>query len=158
MGRRGPKPTPTAILKARGSWLAETRPGEPQVPLTEAAPPDWVDRAVRPHWSRIVKMLHGCGIMSDVHAPALSLLINSLGHYIASEKDVAKHGRWCKNNKGNPIVHPAWRARCGAWEQVLKALREFGMTPSALSAVQAQPDKGKDASGIQRYFKPKLAG
>jgi phage terminase small subunit len=125
MGRRGPKPTPTPLLKLRGSWRAETRDGEPS-PTTELPPcPAWVRPAARKHWGEIGEMLEGLGLIAKPHTLALAMLCEALADWI-SDHDAK------------------------AWERVLKACREFGMTPSAMSAVRSvKSDETKP--GIKQF-------
>lgn len=155
MGRRGPPPTPTATLEHRGSWLAKTRDGEPVLDITAPQPPDWLEMEAKVHWPKIVELLVNARVMSDQHASALVLLVNSLGRYIAAESDVTQHGAWFTDPRKGPKVHPAWTVRCKALEHVHKLLVEFGMTPSALSRVRVVPEKAKAGDG---KFKPKLVG
>jgi P27 family predicted phage terminase small subunit len=101
----------------------------------------------REHWKPIADMLYGMGVMADAFAPALGLLVNALGRYIDLERQLDEHGYVSTTDKGNRIAEPIWSARNKAWEQVLKALREFGMTPASLSAVtrgQADKEDGDD--------------
>ena len=158
MGRRGPQPTPTAVLKARGSRIGEyERDGEPVPPRGVADCPAWVLGDARQHWKTIGPQLRGMGVMSPLYTPALGLLVNSLGRYIEYENRVTAEGATTITDKGNAIVNPTWAARNKAWDQVMKALREFGMTPAALTAVRAEaPNDRKE--GIAGSINPRLVG
>ena len=61
MGKRGPKPKPTAMLKLSGSkWVNETRSGRDKEPAVEAAMPKcptWLkDRRARAHWRKRLRV------------------------------------------------------------------------------------------------------
>lgn len=125
MGRRGTKPTPTAILKLRGSWRAETRDGEPQPEITLPDPPAWLPDKAREHWQDLGQQLVGVGVMSNVHATALATLCQSLADYIET------------------IPMGVGDARFKAFDRLMKALCQFGMTPSSITAVRANTQTDK---------------
>lgn len=153
----GPKKTPTKILQARGSWRGDARKGEPDAPVGESQAPEWVIGDSLRHWDRIAPMLEGMGVMSPLYTPALSLLVNSLGRYIEYEDVVSKTGPVTTTDKGNEIVNPYWAARNKAWDQVMKALREFGLTPSSIASVRVA-DSTDNGGGDDMETILKLAG
>ena len=74
MGKRGPKPTPTNILKLRGSTLVSKRREASEVQGPEGMPdaPDWLDDEARAAWDRLAPMLDGMGILTRVDENALA--------------------------------------------------------------------------------------
>lgn len=160
MGRRGPQPTPTAVLKGRGSWRGETRKDEPEVEVSAPDCPAWVTGPAREHWDELASMLAGMGVMADVHQTALGLLVDALGRYVGLKKVVEKVGETAESSKGGLVVHPAVGEMGRAWDRVLKVCREFGMTPASLSVVKViGVKKGQAKSdGIAGVINPKLAG
>ncbi len=150
MGRRGPKPTPTPLLKLRGSWRGQTREGEPS-PHSECPPcPPWVRRKAAKHWGEIAALLEGLGIMARVHTLALALLVDALADWIESTDKADKAPMTCATENGGEVPHPIHGMKGKAWERVLKACREFGMTPSAMSAVRSVKADDKQA-GIAQF-------
>jgi hypothetical protein len=81
--------------------------------------------AARKHWGEIGLMLEGLGVIAKPHTLALAMLCEALADWIAD--------------------HDA-----KAWERVLKACREFGMTPSAMSAVRSVKGDEKP-KGLQQF-------
>jgi P27 family predicted phage terminase small subunit len=57
MGQRGPAPTPTAILKLRGSWRGDLNPGAPEPDVTAPTCPDWLPEEAKAEWKRVVPLL-----------------------------------------------------------------------------------------------------
>ena len=114
-------------------------------------PPAWVQGVAREQWFSIVPMLNGMGLSSPSFTPALAMLVNSLGRYIEYEAKVSETGPVVETDKGNLLVNPWWAARNKAWEQALKALREFGLTPSSLTGVR-KVDAGGSHSDKSRFF------
>ena len=119
--------------------------------------PEWVCDDARQHWGKIVAMLMGMGLSSPAYTPALALLVNSLARYIQYEAMIDSEGPTTVTDKGNHIVNPTWAARNKSWDQVLKALREFGLTPAALSGV-GRREADKEQAGIAGFINPKLVG
>ena len=147
MGRRGPKPQPSALKRLRGNpgkrRLNEREP-KPQSGLPRV--PSWLRPEVRKHWKKIAPMLDDIGVMTVIDGIALALLCEALGDYIRARgivERVADEGQpfLTTTDKGNVIQHPAVGVMNKAWERVLKMLREFGMTPSSRSGLETgKPD------------------
>lgn len=144
MGKRGPKPTPTEILKQRGSPLAKTRKGEPCLNPEIPDPPKWLDPKARPYWNNTVKELAPLKVVSLDNAGSIALLAESLWQYNEAKKLFKKHGIMTKTHLGNFIQNPAFGAMNKAWERVLKVYREFGMTPSSRTGLGSKKEDNKD--------------
>ena len=150
MGKPGPKPTPTAILKSRGSWRAKERAGEPSPPAGDMVAPPWLLPEAREHWQDIAATLEGIGIASPAFSPALALLVNSLARYISLEQTIAATGTTYESANGNHLLHPAAIARDRAFEQVVKLLVQFGLTPSSITSTSKQSnDSTSDANSAR---------
>jgi P27 family predicted phage terminase small subunit len=142
MGRHGPKPLPTSTLKQRGSWLAKTRSDEPK-PAHKLPPcPAWVSAEARKYWKDIGSVLDGMKVMTVADRVALGLLADALARYVALKQAVygtakeAGTGLLSVNGSGTLMRHPMALLMAEAWEQVLKACREFGLTPSSRTGVR----------------------
>ncbi len=156
MGKRGPKPTPTAILQARGSWRATANPAEPMPPRGVPAMPDEVgaDDAAAAVWRRLVPVLSGAGVLTLLDGAVL-------GHYcmLASMRERAyatlRHLRL--SNPGKPVEQSEFGRKIVA--QILdlgKAMRavecEFGMTPSSRSRIVLPSDAhAKRGDPLKKY-------
>jgi P27 family predicted phage terminase small subunit len=66
MGARGPAPTPTEILKLRGSWRAGKNKGEPQPDKGPPKCPGGLSDPEKVIWRSLVKMLDAMGVLSRV--------------------------------------------------------------------------------------------
>lgn len=150
MGKRGPKPTPTPMLRLRGSWRADTRDGEPKPAAETPDYPGWVSEAARPHWNEIVQVLGAMGVMSRAHTLALSLLVEAVADWIRLKTKADATPDCTVGQNGAEFPHPIHGMKAKAWERVLKACREFGMTPSAISAVRVVKKEEKK-SGLGDY-------
>ena len=153
MGRRGPRPTPTTTLRLRGSWRANTRPGEPRPELSTPTCPDHLTTAAQDEWKRIVPQLERLGLLSQLDRAALALYCVAYGRWATAEKDLAVLGLVVKTKDGNLIQNPyLWIANRAA-KQMHEMLAEFGMTPSSRTRLSVTPPTEAD-SAKQRFFKP----
>lgn len=146
MGARGPARTPTPILKARGSWLADTaeRKNEPQLTVGSPAKPKFLSPIASAEWEAIVSELVPSGVLTKADGPALAALSESYAEMVAACEGLAaiktKRIRWAVGRKRAAI------------SEFLKAAAQFGMTPAARSRVQAikEADGGSDKKA--KYF------
>lgn len=152
MGKRGPKPTPTLRLAQRGSWRANTRPDEPAVePATVVLPaPAWIGPKAAEFWPQIAEILVGMGLMAAPYSIALGLLVDAMADYVAYAKEAAESTPTLMSPNGSSYQNPIVGMKNQAWERVLKALREFGLTPSAITGVKGVPDS-KPKTGLDRF-------
>jgi phage terminase small subunit len=74
MGRRGPAPTPTPLLKLRGSTLITKKRERAEVKGPEGRPdcPDWLKDDARAAWDYLVPQLETMGILTRIDGNALS--------------------------------------------------------------------------------------
>jgi P27 family predicted phage terminase small subunit len=150
MGKRGPKPMPTPILRLRGSWRAETRENEPQVPAGAVAPPPWVREADRKHWTEICAVLESMGVMSPVHSVSLSLFVQAVADWIDASAKADKAPMTSVTAAGGETIHPLQRLKATTFARVLQLCREFGLTPSAITGVKSmKPEEKKGLSAFR---------
>ena len=136
----GPKKTPTATLKKRGSWRADSRRGEPAPDPSIPKKPDWVKRDQGiVYWNRAVKLLSGMGVLTSIDGWALGMYCVYL-HL------------WVKEMSGKVRSEPDLERYAN---QIHKGEKAFGLTPADRAGLVVEPkpvDEGK-----AKYFKPKIA-
>jgi P27 family predicted phage terminase small subunit len=133
-----------------GTDHPEPMPGDMECPA-------WVDGEARRYWDAIAPMLAGSGVSSPVYSIALALLVDALARYVQLEERLSKEGPTVLTVKGEPKTNPIFRLRNVAWNQTVKALREFGLTPSALASVRTAPPQAEPGGdGIAGRINPKL--
>jgi len=162
MGKRGPKPTPTPILKLRGSWRGKDRPDadiEPNVPEM----PSWLSPAAKAEWKRRVPELDALGVLQKVDVTILVMYCRdfveydaacdeidklksqfiSVGREVSSKGVVLKPGRVCP--------HPLFAIRDAADARLRKSCSELGMGPASRTglAITQKEKSGKKS----RFFK-----
>lgn len=141
MGGR-PAKTPTAILDARGSWRAKTRPSEPKPVARKLRRPSWVMGPGAKHWDNIAEVLYGMRVTSQSDLLALVMLVEALGHYLECKRIIDEEGLMLKAINGIKYKHPLCAEMRAAWKEVLQLLIQFGMTPSSRANVYALSKEG----------------
>ena len=152
--RRCRLPTPTAILKLRGSRLAAARSqnelvgtsGNP-MPMASAD----CDEATRKIFAQLLSQLNELRVLTTQDYAALSLLASTLalGEHAAAMA-AASGGDVLDTGKANP-----WAvARRESRHDAFKIMIHFGMTPASRATLQGQKDSGDTkADTIKNLFK-----
>lgn len=150
MGRRGPAPTPTKILAARGSWRADERPNEPTPSAETPKCPDWLSVEGRAEWDRICRQLDAMGILAAADRALLVAYCEAWAEFAAMEKLLKKMQPMLKTKKGVWYQNPIIGVRNRAFERLRRAACEFGLSPASRTRVQAAP--AKPTSAKLRFF------
>ena len=143
MGKRGPKPTPTAILRMRGSWRANLNPGEPQYEPGAPPCPRWLGVEARKVWRRLTPQLAAAGVLTRVDCEALARYCHTLARWRSAVAFLKRRGEIYarKDAQGHRVL--------GLWPQVALADKlahqlarleaEFGLTPASRSRISVSP-------------------
>jgi hypothetical protein len=123
MPRTGRPRKPTALLKLTGAYRKDRHGDAPELPVGLPPCPAWLGASSAELWPEVGAMLVGLGVMSAPMTLALAMLCEALADYV--------RGREPKD-----------------WDRVMRALRECGMTPSALASVQKVREADKPKTGL----------
>ena len=157
MGKRGPKPTPTPILKLRGSWRGKVRD---ELDMGHEAPemPEWLSGEAEKCWDRLCPLLHRAGLATEANRETLAMVCIAYADFVEADQQFSKMrmkdggrafvvktkaGGW----KQNPLLHVRERA----WSQFLKGAACFGLTPADLASVRAVEKPTTDEKA--KFFK-----
>lgn len=159
MGRRGPRPTPTAIKKARG----ETRPS--RVGKKEIAPkaaahldaPSDLSVDARPIWDAVVAAIGHTGVITAVDVEALRAYAESVATYRKASAILAESGLIIEGRNGEPVRNPATIIAKQASEQMRAWARELGLTPAGRVGIEASASNNQH-SGANAKLDAILAG
>ena len=159
MGKRGPKPTPTATLKLRGSTLVTRRreASEVQGPAGTPDPPDWLDDQARATWDHLLPMLEGMGVLTRIDGNALARYCRLWSRWRKAEAYLDKHGEMypLKDDHGRIKCVQQWPQVAIAnqlAQQLARLEQEFGMTPSARARLPASTLAEASAYDKARFF------
>ena len=147
MGKRGPKPTPSVILAARGSWRAGINatealpePCEPDLPAEVKADPDAL--AI---WNRVIPRLVALRLASKIDGEALGTYamlraIRQRAYAVLAAARKANPGQSPEQSKtGRDVI-----AQIRDLTATIRAIEtDFGMTPSSRARIVLPSDKTK---------------
>ena len=141
MPRPGPKPTPTALHRLRGTFNAtrhgRDRAGEPEVAGALCAEaPDWMTPGQRESWAHV--MAHApAGLLKPVDRGVLAVWVEAEGrHRVATIQQARLDATsslplLTKGRDGQPSPSPYLRIIRQAADTMLRAAGELGFSPAA---------------------------
>lgn len=147
MGSRGPAPEPTRVREIKGNpGKRRMQTGEPR-PSGERMPsaPRWMSLEAKREWRKIAPRLFACGLLTEVDGLGLAMLCESFAQYVEAKRLVEEAGMVATSDNGNVYQHPAVGVMKSARGELLKWLREFGMTPSARSRISLEAATGEES-------------
>ena len=157
MGRRGPPPTPTPILEARGSWRAKARDGEPRLPLSAPACPGWLSAEAKEEWRRQIAQLKQMGCIARCDRAALSIYCEAWAEFERATRQL-EGGMLIAAGKDDSEIapHPLMAIRDRAADRVLKLAREFGFTPSSRTQLRGETRHSAMTPEVPANGEPRL--
>lgn len=135
MGKRGPKPKPTALRVFEGDpgRLLGKRDGEPVPASGDAAPvaPDWLGAIGKAVWSRYAPQVHALRLLTGVDLEHFAQYCAAHDHYHAADAEVRKLGQLVTGAGGGLVGNPAVRQRRDAQQAIRQLGSDFGLNPAA---------------------------
>ncbi len=159
MGRRGPAPTPTEILKLRGSTLVTKRrqKSEAKGPAGKPRCPDWLDKDGKAMWRQLAPLLDAMGVLTRIDANALARYCRLWSRWRKSEAFLDEKGEMypLRDEKGQVKYFQQWPQVAIAHKLALQLTRleqELGMTPAARSRIRIEKKNDKPRTAAARHF------
>lgn len=157
MGRRGPRPQPTALKMLRGNPSHRPINGEEPKPKSGIPRcPSWLDNYAKACWREIVPQLHDMQVLSLIDRQALANYCQVWSRWRKAEEFLQKHGDALpiKDESGN-LKYLAQFPQVAIARNLLTILNryqaEFGLTPSARTRISVPHQKVR-RSGIERFI------
>lgn len=152
MGRRGPRPTPTATLNKRGSWRGKARKREPKPKAKAPDKPDWLLPLGVAEWDRVAPELLAMELLTAIDWASFAAYCQSYAHWVAAERFMAQNGTVMvvRDDKGNVKFSgavPQWSIAQKSLEKMRQFAREFGLSPASrvgLTGPEKKQDDGAD--------------
>jgi P27 family predicted phage terminase small subunit len=149
---RGRKPTPTTLKLLRGNpGKRALNLNEPQLKPELPEPPDFLQGGALDEWNRIAPPLHQAGLLTALDAEALAFGCQSYATFVEAVENIRISGTVIKSSKGQPMVSPYVKVANAAWQQWMKMLPEFGMTPSSRSRVKVPETKDPSEDAFEKW-------
>ena len=160
MGKRGPKKTPTNILRMRGSRLVETRPKNEPVPVKGIPdPPEYIRTfpVAMEEWYRKIKLLSDQGTIALIDDTMLGLYCLQYALLCDATKKVQikdKEGfdLLTETKNKNIIQSPILSIINQATLKIERLAAEFGMSPSARSSINVTESPSKQKTQSQKWL------
>lgn len=152
MGKRGPKPTPTALKQARGTDRADRKPVGEEPKASKRAPRKTPEAVLaRPvayrTWQTVSAQLKTMKLLSETDRLALEHLCLAQADYADAQAMVVEMGLLIRGGHGGLVANPAVAMARQARLQVHRLLAEFGLTPSARTKVRGAEAKPSQPNG-----------
>lgn len=152
MGLRGPQPTPTALLRLRGSHRADARNGEPETSVEAPKCPDWLSEEAKAEWRRLVPELKDRRTITKSDRAALAGMCAAWAEIVESHAAIAKLAEpGAAKFSGHMIDHPRVVLN-RAFERWIKLSDRFGLSPAAKTRVRAASGEEQNADSRVSYF------
>jgi len=146
MGRRGPKPTPTAVLQRRGSWRGKARGKEPRADRGIPACPFPKANAAYAIWQQVTELLDNMGILTVADGLALERYCRLFVRWRKAEAELASKNDQMvyaiTDDAGTvksiqQLPHVAIARTLSA--ELSRLEQQFGLTPSARAGLGMSP-------------------
>ena len=147
MGKRGPAPTPTEILRLHGSRLVEQRTGEPQPPAGSPPCPEWMNATARLIWDQVIENLASMGVLKKTDGNAIARYCMLFVEWCDCSHFIQEKGysREIVTEKGGVYdqQYPEVNIRNRLNTDLLRLEQQFGLTPAARASIQVEPSREK---------------
>jgi P27 family predicted phage terminase small subunit len=141
MGKRGPAPTPTAILEARGSWRAKLNPAEPDPESGAPIRPRALKGTAARIWDSMV-VLVGAGVLTRDNGETLARYCHALARWWKVAKWLDENDEVCSTTDEKGNVRYSRHPNVITYENLLRDLtrleQEFGLTPASRTRIHAE--------------------
>jgi P27 family predicted phage terminase small subunit len=140
MGNRGPAAKPTALKVLEGNPGKRPLPkGEPQPGnVTRIKPPSYLPPLAKKEWRVILPQLQSLGLISDLDIYGLAAYCNAYATWVDALGQIKKTGALVRSPNGYPMPSPWIKISRDAQDEMMRWLKEFGMTPAARSRVSVE--------------------
>lgn len=151
MGKRGPKPTPTHLLRLAGSRRAGRNRKEPDLAAVAAAgmkAPSWLDAEGKACWKRTVVALEEMGVLSKAYRDVIAGLCQNWSLFVKTSRMLNKL------KEGGSIMEAKRMASTNAeaYRNYVTTSDRLGLSPSAKARIEVPDRKDSQADGKGRFF------
>jgi P27 family predicted phage terminase small subunit len=138
MGRRGPRPEPTALKLLKGNpGKRPLNAREPKPALARPDPPPHLDDEGRREWDRLIEELEVHGLITKLDRAAFAGYCLAWSRWVDAEVKLREFGAVLKSpTKGFPILSPYFTIANIAMKQMHAFLCEFGMSPASRTRIE----------------------
>lgn len=138
----GRKRTPTAMLKAQGTFRDDRHGSKMDTPVSIPRPPAALSEVSQDAYDFITTRLHNMGIVSELDGFALQMLADAWEDYISARNVIREKGpTYTTETAGGDLMfrpRPEMAMMTNAWDRVKKMLSEYGLTAASRAKINVQ--------------------
>ena len=157
MGARGPKPTPSAVKHARGTYRPDRAAANEAQPVGKPTCPAWLTKEAKAEFRRVVKVLDELNLIGKVDGNAIARYAQTWCRWRQAVQMIERDGEVVpiENDDGSlkylqqsPHVSIARQLA----DQLQRLEQSLGMNPSARSRIEVPLSVPQEATGKSRFF------
>lgn len=157
MGKRGPRPQPTALRILRGN--PGKRPinnSEPQPPTDGVVMPQHLGEVAAVRWAQLLPLLQSVKVMTRADIEALARYCDTYEWWLATrEKLKAEGDTYPILNDGGQVKYIAQRPEVSIAHKLAQQLRQleqdFGLNPSARTSLNVETTQQETSDDAQMF-------
>ena len=146
----GRPPKPQALKKMQGTYRPDRDGGTTLAGST--TPPNWLSQAAKTEWRRVAKRLAEAGLLTWGDRALLAAYCQAYARWKQAEQELEGKPLTFETDKGyvgkNPLLTVANEAR----DAMIRAAKEFGMTPVARSRLNVGGSTEKEQTLADLLF------
>lgn len=148
MGKRGPRPTPTNVLKMRGSWRGDERKNEPQAVIEIMSRPRHLKGREIAIWKYIVQALLEIRVITRLDRSAIARYCQLEAMFRDTMDFIDKNGTTypIRDADGNVVsmrLFPQTHLALKLCDQIIKLESHFGLTPASRTRIEVMDKIGR---------------
>lgn len=162
MGKRGPAPTPTAILKTRNSWRAKEREAQGEMrPVVGRPPlPIFLNEEVGKAYATLVKQLEAVpGLLTLLDGPQMERYARYLVRWRNVETQLEQfsgiEAKALMHKDSRQVIKSLWSESRALDHHLSRFEDSFGLTPSARTRIRLWDKVGDAAEADAQKSKDK---
>lgn len=152
MAKRGPKPTPTPLLKLRGSYRPnrhDNRANEPKPVASRPTCPSWLKGDARRAWNTLAPELSRLGLLTRLDVQLFTALCLEWGLYVGAAKKLSNVTACITTtSNGNEIQHALVGIKNKTLANVTQLASLFGLDPSSRTRLRVNPSDEPDLQAL----------
>ena len=138
----GRKRTPTAMLKAQGTFRDDRHGNKMEAKLSIPQPPTLLSEVSQEAYDFIATRLYNMGVASELDGFALQMLADAWEDYITARNVIREKGPTysTETTQGDLMFRPRpeMAMMTNAWDRVKKMLSEYGMTAASRAKINVE--------------------
>jgi P27 family predicted phage terminase small subunit len=148
----GRKKLPTALKMLKGTdQPCRLNKSEPKPEATKIRAPTGLSPQAKKHWRSISKELIAAGIIVNTDTNSFTVLCETYAQWIDTTAQLNVEGVVIQNEKGFPMLNPAFNASHKLALLLRTLFVEFGMTPSSRTNIVSTKADDKPESPWQAF-------